>query len=298
MNDLEWTDFRFFLEVARTGKATSAGERLGVEHSTVSRRINRLEQSLGSVLFDRRRNGFSLTDAGKALVPHAERMENAMLGALEEHMKQSTAVYGTVRVGTPEAFGIHVLAPAIVELNAQQPDLHVELMAQPQFPSLVTREVELLVTLEPPQIGRYTVTRLAEVDYFFYSSRAYLDSNAPIHEPSDIGKHDLVDYVHDGSLTERYRILDELVSEPKRRFTSTSVLAQREAVAAGLGIALLTPYVAAGRPDLVNIFPDQPQITRTLWLAAPEDLFKTRRIRAVWDFIRAIVEKNPQVLRR
>ena len=84
MNEPEWTDFRFFLEVARTGKVSSAGERLGVEHSTVSRRINRLEQSLGSVLFDRRRSGFSLTDAGKALVPHAERMENAMLGALEE----------------------------------------------------------------------------------------------------------------------------------------------------------------------------------------------------------------------
>ncbi|WP_082855306.1 LysR family transcriptional regulator [Paraburkholderia phytofirmans] len=142
MNEPEWTDFRFFLEVARTGKVSSAGERPGVEHSTVSRRINRLEQSLGSVLFDRRRNGFYLTDAGKALVPHAERMENALLGALEEHMSQSTVVYGTVRVGTPEAFGIHVLAPSIVELNAQQPDLHVELMAQPQFPSLVTREVQ------------------------------------------------------------------------------------------------------------------------------------------------------------
>ncbi|MGF6903562.1 LysR family transcriptional regulator [Paraburkholderia sp. GAS348] len=297
MNEPEWTDFRFFLEVARTGKVSSAGERLGVEHSTVSRRINRLEQSLGSVLFDRRRNGFYLTDAGKALVPHAERMENALLGALEEHMSQSTVVYGTVRVGTPEAFGIHVLAPRIVELNAQQPDLHVELMAQPQFPSLVTREVEILVTLEPPQIGRYIVARLAEVDYFFYSSRTYLDSNAPIHELSDIGNHDLVDYVHDGSLSERYRILDELVSEPRRRFTSTSVLAQREAVAAGLGIALLTPYVAAGRPDLVNLFPDQPQITRTLWLAAPEDLFRTRRIRVVWDFIRDVVTKYPQLLR-
>ena len=107
----------------------------------------------------------------------------------------------------------------------------------------------------------------------------------------------MVDYVHDGSLSERYRILDELVSEPRRRFTSTSVLAQREAVAAGLGIALLTPYVAAGRPDLVNLFPDQPQITRTLWLAAPEDLFRTRRIRVVWDFIRDVVTKYPQLLR-
>ncbi|SAK53595.1 LysR family transcriptional regulator [Caballeronia hypogeia] len=297
-NDLEWTDFRYFLEVARTGKISTAGERLNVEHSTVSRRINRLEESLGSVLFDRRRNGYSLTDAGKALVPHAERMENAMLGALEEHMSQSTSIHGTVRVGTPEAFGIHVLASGIVELNRLHPDLLVELMAQPQFPSLVTREVEILVTLEPPQMGRYTVTRLADVDYFFYSSRAYLDTHAPIRDLADIAEHDFVDYVHDGSVSERYRILDELVSKPKRRFTSTSVLAQREAVAAGMGIGLLTPYVATGRPDLINLFPDHAQITRTLWLAAPEDLFKTRRIRFVWDFIRGIIDSHPHLFRR
>ncbi|WP_322049423.1 LysR family transcriptional regulator [Paraburkholderia sp. J67] len=298
MNDVEWTDFRYFLEVARTGKVSLAGERLGVEHSTVSRRINRLEESLGSVLFDRRRNGFSLTDAGKSLVPHAERMENAMLGALEANMNQSSAVYGTVRVGTPEAFGIHILAPGMAKLNAQHPDLHVELMAQPQFPSLVTREVEILVTLEPPQIGRYTVSRIADVDYFFYTSKAYLDTNGPIQELTDIVNHDFVDYVHDGSLSERYRILDELVSNPRRQFTSTSVLAQREAVAAGLGIALLTPYVAAARPELVNLFPDMPQITRTLWLAAPEDLFRTTRVRVVWDYIRAVVQSYPKLLRR
>ncbi|BDB30239.1 MULTISPECIES: LysR family transcriptional regulator [Cupriavidus] len=294
----EWNDFRFFLELARNGKISLTGEKLGVEHSTVSRRIDRLEESLGTVLFDRRRNGYSLTDAGKALVPHAERMENALLGAIEESEGQSGDVVGTVRVGTPEAFGINVLAPSLVDLHARHPDLHVELMAQPQFPSLVTREVEILVTLEPPQVGRYTTARLAEVDYFLYGSPAYLKARPAIGALADVAEHAFVDYVHDGSVSERYRILEELTPSPRRHFTTTSVLAQRAAAAAGMGLVLLTPYVAGTGSDLVSIFPDQPLITRTLWIAAPEDLFRIRRIRCVWDFIREVVSRHPDEFRR
>lgn len=298
VNQPEWNDLKFFLEVARAGKISVTGEKLGVEHSTVSRRIDRLEESLGSVLFDRRRSGYSLTEAGRALVPYAESMENALLGAVEESMGRSGNVNGTVRVGTPEAFGINVLAPGLLSLSEQHPDLFVELMAQPQFPSLVTREVEILVTLEPPQNGRYTVARLAEVDYFLYGSPTYLSSRPKIRRLSDVADHEFVDYVHDGSVSERYRILQELTPQPRRRFTSTSVLAQRSAAAAGMGLVLLTPYVAEQGDDLVNIFPDRPLITRTLWIAAPEDLFRIRRIRVVWDFIRASVERLPKKFRR
>lgn len=297
-NSPEWTDVRYFLEVARTGKISSAGERLGVEHTTVSRRIDRLEESLGTVLFDRRRSGYSLTDAGRALIPHAENMESALLGAVEESMSQAGEIFGTVRVGTPEAFGIFVLAPSFMELSTQQPGLHVELMAQPQFPSLVTREVEILVTLEPPQAGRYKVARLAEIDYHLYGSRKYLDANGPIKALSDLADHAFVDYIHDGSVSERYRVLEEIAPRPNRRFTSTSVLAQREAAVQGMGLILLTSYVAKGQPEPISLFPDRPLITRTLWLAAPEDLFRAKRIRFVWDFIRNVVSDHPELFRR
>lgn len=293
----EWNDLRVFLTVARLGTISLAGERLGIEHSTVSRRIDRLESSLGVVLFDRRRSGYTLTDAGSALIPHAEKMESALLEAIEESLGKAEQIEGTVRVGTPEAFGIHVLAPSLVQLRREHPGLHIELMAQPQFPSLVTREVEILVTLEPPEMGRYKVARLAQVDYYLYYSASYRDSHPPIRQVADIEQHEFVDYIHDGSVSNRYRILEELTPKPSRGFTTTSVLAQRAAAAAGMGLVLLTPYVAQLSDDLVNVFPGQPLMTRSLWIAAPEDLLRIKRIRFVWDHIRQLIERHPDQFR-
>lgn len=294
----EWNDLRVFLTVARLGTISQAGERLNIEHSTVSRRIDRLEDKLAVVLFDRRRSGYTLTDAGRRLIPHAEKMESALLEAVEQSMGEEGFIEGTVRVGTPEAFGIHVLAPSLASLRQRHPGLHVELMAQPQFPSLVTREVEILVTLEPPEAGRYKVARLGQVDYFLYCSPGYRDSHPPIRELGDVVDHQFVDYIHDGSVSDRYRILDELTPNPKRSFTATSVLAQRTAAASGLGLVLLTPYVALQGKDLVCVFPDQALMTRSLWIAAPEDLLKIRRYRFVWDHIRRLIEQHPDLFRR
>nr|WP_245593801.1 LysR family transcriptional regulator [Comamonas badia] len=294
----EWNDLRVFLTVARLGTISQAGERLNIEHSTVSRRIDRLEEKLAVVLFDRRRSGYTLTDAGRRLIPHAEKMESALLEAVEQDMGKESAIEGTVRVGTPEAFGIHVLAPSLASLHAGHPGLHIELMAQPQFPSLVTREVEILVTLEPPQTGRYKVARLGQVEYFLYCSPGYRDTHPPIQALGDVAGHQFVDYVHDGSVSDRYRILNELTPNPQRSFTTTSVLAQRTAAAAGLGLVLLTPYVAQQGKDLVCVFPGQVLMTRSLWIAAPEDLLKIRRYRFVWDHIRHLIDRQPDLFRR
>lgn len=294
----EWNDLRVFLTVARLGTISQAGERLNIEHSTVSRRIDRLEEKLAVVLFDRRRSGYALTDAGRRLIPHAEKMETALLEAVGQSLDQAEFIEGTVRIGTPEAFGIHVLAPSLAALRQRHPGLHVELMAQPQFPSLVTREVEILVTLEPPEVGRYKVARLAQVDYFLYCSSGYRDSHSPIRELGDVVHHEFVDYIHDGSVSDRYRILEELTPHPKRSFTATSVLAQRTAAAAGLGLVLLTPYVARQSSDLISIFPNQPLMTRSLWIAAPEDLLKIKRYRFVWDHVRDLIDQHPDLFRR
>lgn len=294
----DWNDLRIFLTVARLGTISSTGERLGIEHSTVSRRMDRLEANLGLVLFDRRRSGYMLTEAGQTLISYAERMETALHEAVDNTTLSEARVQGAVRVGTPEAFGICILSKHLNELTTQYPDLQVQLMAQPQFPSLVTREVEILVTLEPPEVGRYIVARLATIEYYLYCSRAYWEENGPIENVEDIKAHRFVDYIHDGSVSERYRVLEEIMPEASRCFTTTSVLAQRTAAVAGLGLVLLTPYVAEQADDLIGIFPDRPFVTRGLWIAAPEDLLKIRRVRIVWEHIRHLIVSNPHYFHR
>lgn len=291
----DWNDLKIFLTVARAGTVSRAGELLEIEHSTVSRRIDRLEAQLDTVLFDRRRSGYVLTRGGDALVAHAEAMESALLAALEAGSERGQHVRGNVRVGTPEAFGIVILTPTLARFREQFPEVNLELMAQPQFPSLVTREVEILVTLDPPEMGRYKIAKLADIDYFLYASPAYLKGRPPIREVADLAEHVFIDYIHDGHVSERYRVLEELVAKPRRRFTTTSVLAQRAAAVAGLGLVLLTPYVATMDTELVCVFPDCPLIHRRIWIAAPEDLLRIRRYRCVWDHIRHIVAGRPEL---
>jgi DNA-binding transcriptional LysR family regulator len=296
INKPDWTDVHYFLEVARNGKLSLAAGRLNVEHSTVSRRIDRLEKQLDVILFDRHRNGYALTDAGSALVPHAEAMEEALLGAMDETLWQGNNISGMVRVGALEGFGVHVLSPRLMNLASQYPQLSVELMVQTQLTSLITREVEILVTVDPPKIGRYKVMRLTDMNYYLYASRNYLENHARIHTPNDLAGHNFIDYVHSSSVSEQFRFLEEVTSSPKRVFSCTSILAQREAAAAGMGLVLLTPYSAVTEGNrLTNIFPGQPQVTRSLWITAPEDLLRTRRVRLVWDYIVDIVQASPQL---
>jgi len=294
---LDWDDLRYFLEVARTGKVALAAERLGVEPTTVSRRLDRLEQRLNTSLMDRRRSGYVLTEAGAMLLPHAESIESEMNGALADAFTGSQGVSGKVRLGTPEAFGVCVVAPRLHELSDRHPDLHVELMAQPQFPSLVTREVDLSVTMDPPTAGRYIVSRLADINYYLFGSPEYLSKRKKIASRKDLSGHDFVDYVNDSSISPSLHYLGELTEKPRYRFTSTSILAQRAAAVSGYGLVLLPPYCIDQYTNLTEAWPKRAQVVRTLVVAVPSDLFQLRRIRVVWDFIRDIAEREPELFK-
>lgn len=292
-NSTEWGDLRYFLELARTGKLSATARKLGVEHTTVSRRITRLEQDLDLSLFQRKRNGYVLTQAGEALLPHAEAMDAAMLSAFSEAGAKDGGVSGTVRIGTPEAYGLCIVPRCLNRLYSAHPKLILELLPLPHFPNLAAREVDILVTLAPPRTGRYVVSRLTDLEYQLHGSAEYLAQHPAINGLDDLAEHDFVDYVQDQLMNEGLRYLEQLTPSPRRRFTSTSMLAQRDAVAAGIGLGMLIPYVVDRRPDLIPVLPGEAKVSLTLWIAAPAELFKLRRVRAAWDFLREITENDP-----
>lgn len=290
---VDWTDFHHFLEVARTGTVSAASERLGVDHTTVARRMSRLEAALGVTLFDRRRAGYALTDTGQALLTHAEAMESAVAAAGESVGGARGSAAGTVRLGTPEAFGVRILTPRLGTLIDQHPDLSVELLLLHRFASLASREADLIVTLEPPTSGRYVVTRLTPFRYLLYGSPAYLARHRPIGSPADLASHAFIDYVQDQLMSDELRYLDRLMETPRRVFSSTSMLAQAQAAEAGLGLAMMAPYVVGPHSPLVQVLPGAVAVDSVLWLAAPADLFRLRRVRVVWDFLRSLVDESP-----
>lgn len=296
MNSLpEWTDLRFFLELARSGTLSGASRRLNVEHTTVARRIDRLEEQLGTTLFDRSREGYQLTEMGLALLPHAEAMESAAVAAKDQMGGEQVSARGIVRLGMPEIFGTRVVAPLLVDLLKSHPELSVDLLLLPRFANLANREADLGVMLDAPSTGRYMVAKMATFRLYIYGAPDYLARHPPIKTQSDLVDHDFVDYVQDRLASSGLNFLGELGFTPRRRLCCTGMAAQCEAASLGLGLIMAPPYAVPDDGRLVRVLDDRFYAERSFWLAAPTDLYRLQRVRVVWDLLRSAAEKNPSL---
>src|SRR5688572_20620312 len=142
---VDWDDVRHFLALARTGSVRAAGASLAVSHSTVARRVETLETRLGVRLFDRQRDGYLLTEAGKDMLAGAERVEREM-AALERGLAgQDARLEGRVRVTCTDAYVGRMLLSALAGLCTQHPGLELELHVDAAYQDLSKREADIAV---------------------------------------------------------------------------------------------------------------------------------------------------------
>ena len=287
--EIDWNDLRYFLAVARVGRLSPAARRLQVEHSTVSRRIESLERAMGTRLFDRHRDGLVLTEAGHALLPMAEQVEATVAVVSEKLSGQDLSISGEVRLGTPEGLAVCFLTPNLKPLLDEYPRLTVELLALPRLANLASREADLAITLEPPRRGPYVVTRWTDFTYFLYGAKDYLAAHAPIVARADLARYPFIAYIDDYLLIPELRFLEKLCDTPNLRFSSTSMLAHKEAVLSGVGLAVLVSYIGASDSRLVKVLPDEARFRHTFWLAAHADRLRLKRVRVVWDYLVALI---------
>src|SRR5690606_5656367 len=241
----DWDGIRYFLEVARTQRASAAAQRLGVQHSTVTRRIRALEHELGVVLFEKSRvNGFALTDDGTRFFTYAEQIESTLLAAQENISGQSHTLSGHLRVGCTEGFGNYVLTPLMVDFQRRYPAITLAIMPVPRFISLSKREADIAIALERPQHGPYLCTKLADYTLKLYGSRDYLARHPAIRRKQDLGGHTFIGYVDELLFSDSLRYLDDLIDSSRATFRSTSVIAQYHAVLGGQSLTILPCFVA------------------------------------------------------
>ena len=159
---MDWDHLRYFLELARASTLAAAARRLGVEHTTVARRIQALEKQLGTPLFAREAAGHRLTEAGRNLLPAVEAMEAAALGVERATPVAGGGPSGLVRVGVTEGFGTLILAQHLAQLTQRYPQLSIDLLALPRLLHLSRREADIVISLERPKRGAVIVTKLAD----------------------------------------------------------------------------------------------------------------------------------------
>lgn len=294
---LNWDDLKFFLEVARTRKASSAARRLGVDYTTVSRRIASLEKALGTLLFEKSRtNGFVLTPEGERLLAYAEPIESTLHMACEQVSGSGVALSGHVRIGCTEGFGSFFITPLLSRFVEQWPAISVDILPLPHFISLSKREADIVIALERPEHGPYVCCKLADYRLRLYATQQYLDSHGPLESVAQLASHPFVSYVDDLAFSPELLYLNHLLPNAQANLRSTSVVAQYVAALQGKCLAILPCFLAEQDARLIPLLVEEVEVTRQFWMYCREDLRKLKRVTVLWDFIREHVEASNALL--
>lgn len=285
----DWDDLRTFLAVARAGKIAPAARALGIDATTIGRRLARLSQSLDSTLFEIAGGERRLTERGQDLLRHAETIESAALAAMDNSGGSPGGPTGQVRLSVAEGFGTWVLAPAVAEFNMQYPGIQLDLVTASGFLNPSKREADMAVMLARPQRGRLVVKRLGNYRLRLYAAKAYLDRAGHPHHPADLRDHVLVGYVPEFIFSPELDYLDEVEAGLKAQLRSTSINVQHRMLSEGAGIGVLPDFIGRRDPQLVPLMSDDVAITRSFWLVTHADLRSLARIKALAGWLAAKV---------
>ncbi len=276
MRDLPWDDLRFLLAIARGGSLAEAARRLGVNESTVARRLARAEDRLAVRLFERLGGRMAATAAGERLLGHAGRIESEVLAATEALSGGDLRVDGLVRLTAVPLVANRLLAPALPRLLTAHPGLRVDLIAEPAALSVLRRDVDLALRLaRPSDEGAAVARRIARLDYAVFLAPGLNARTAPW-----LGYETRME-----ELPQSRWILDRIdgsdaTAMPARVNDGETLL---QLLRAGLGKSLLPVAVAAKTDGLVQSGP--VCLSRELWLLVHPDLKDLARVRVVVDWL-------------
>ena len=283
-----WDDLRLFLAVARAGSLSGAARAIGVNHSTVFRRIGAFEEALGVRLFDRLPSGYALTAAGEEMQESALRVE-AEIAALDRRVTgQDLRLSGVVRITTVDMLAQGLLPRHLLGFRRAYPGIEIELTAGNATLNLTRREadVALRVGNQPPEalVGR----RMGRLVFAVYGAAGAGDAAAPLADQPWIGLND----EHAPLVREFAAFLPGV----RPGFRVNSVAAAISAAKAGIGLATLPCGIADLEPGLVRLEELPESFTLDLWLLTHEDLRRSARIRALLDFMAEALAREAPLL--
>ena len=295
MQVADWSDYQAFLAIARAGQLARAAQVMGVDATTMGRRLRRLEARLGATLFEQTREGQVLTEAGEALLSQVEAMAQAASG-IGEGAAASGGLSGTLRISVSEGFGTWFLPPLLPDFVRAHPALTLDLVASSGFLSPSKREADIAVTLSRPKAGPVIARKLSDYALRLYASPAYLAAAGVPARAADLAQgHRLVGYIPDLLYAPELRYLDELHPGLAATLRSSSINAQHRLVAAGAGMGVLPCFIGDADPALVPVLPDR-RILRSFWIVTHKDTHNLARVRAGKDWLADVVQRGRERL--
>ncbi|MGA7205065.1 MAG: LysR family transcriptional regulator, partial [Specibacter sp.] len=234
-------DLLVLLAVSRSGRFTTAADSLGLNHTTVSRRIAALEKTLGGRVLARTVGGWELTELGQRASAVAEGVEAAMRGITATTGQQ--AISGVVRMSATDGFSAYIAAPAIARLQRSHPALSVELLTVTRRALQHRSGLDLEVVVGETQVHRAQAIRLGEYVLGMYASRRYLAEFGTPRSVAELTRHPLVYFVDSMLQVDDLDAPRRLVPSMRDSLSSTNVFVHVEATRAGAGIGFLPCFM-------------------------------------------------------
>jgi len=298
---LRWDDVQLFLALARDGSLARAGDRLGLDPSTVSRRLAAVERRLAVRLFDRTRDGMLATEAAERLLPSAETMESGALGFARDAEAFERAIEGRVRITAPPGFADAFLPRVLVALAERHPRLVVEVDARIAVVDLSRREADIALRTIRPRAGDLVQKRVFTTRTIPLGSPAYVASLGTL---GDAGDARWIGYGEELASLSQERWLHAHVPRDRRALVTSSFTLQLASAEAGLGLVLApAPYTR-----VFDVVPARlgRRLVATLDAIPEDELFlvghraqrEVPRIAAVWRFLDESFAEMAAELRR
>jgi DNA-binding transcriptional LysR family regulator len=276
--DLEWSDVRIFLAIARSGTLGAAARNVGQTQPTMGRRLRALEEALGHVLFQRTSDGFVLTDEGAAVLSHAERMEEEALGFKRALAGKEAQLTGLLRVSSSDWFGIHVLTPVLARFLAKHRDVSLELITDSRQYNLARREADLAFRITPFDEPDVIQRKLMHMDYALYGR---IDLVAPLAGDGEGAMLVSMDSAFGGLPDVEW--VKRMLPKAKLAFGSNNRGAQARMCAEGCGYAVLPCPLGDSTSGLRRIDLGGAPPGRDVWVGFHRDLRRVARLRALLD---------------
>lgn len=274
MIDPAWDDLKLVRSIARAGGLTGAAADLGIDQSTVYRRLGALEKALGAALFERHRTGYVPTATGEELVALAERFETGIADFARRLEGKSIAVRGEIRITTADSLLAHLLTPIFRSFQAAQPDITLDVVIGNPALNLSRRDADVAIraTDSPPEtlIGR----RIGTIAWALYGTPDCVsDDPRWVTLGEDMAGLKVVRWARDNVSTER------------RVYRANTVLGLASAVEAGIGIGHLPCFIGDASRALTRLSDPEPEFSAGLWLLTHADLRQSPRIRLFMDHV-------------
>ena len=293
---MDWRALQDVVTVAEMGSLSAAARRLNVSQPTVGRRIEQLEEQLGTLLFNRTARGLILTKVGEGILTHAKQMEEGALAIERVVTGANQELQGIVRVSLIEDLGSQWLPNKLNKFHEEFPQLAIEVNIDNRNVNLLRREADIAVRLARPEQADLICRKVGMLYFGLYASQSYLDEHGVPKRRTDLKDHFHIGFDEEMGRSPNIKKLESFFDPVRIRHRSNSHIEMMEATRVGLGCAALCCCIADPQPDLRRILFKEINYGREIWLVTHAEINSSARIRAVFDFLGKALEEDADKL--